>query len=307
MEPCLPATWTVPKPSATTRQTIHWCPAAVPLPGSTPWVTDASLLNGDASAEESWVKLPDGSILTYEIQGSKPQTGQRFVPGATVADDSGVAAGTVPDRLDSTGGNQGIAPGKRAGHFAAQWQGALYLRERSYRAVHASPALNTPQGTWVAGPDMLDSNMQLVGCILMCRLRWRLTARSSSGRARRPPAFPDRRRSEEYDPTANTMSIVTTTGPNLTNSPFLDRMLDLPNGQVLVSDSSDQLFVYTPVGTPQAAWRPTVTSITPNLDGTFTLRGTQLNGLKRKARPTATMPRWRRTIRSLSSPMRPAT
>ena len=97
------------------------------------------------------------------------------------------------------------------------------------------------------------------------------------------PGFPGPTTFEEYDPTANTMSIVTTTGPNLTNSPFLDRMLDLPNGQVLVSDSSDQLFAYTPVGTPQAAWRPTVTSIAPNLDGTFTLRGTQLNGLSEGA------------------------
>src|SRR4029079_1698511 len=34
-----------------------------------------SLLNGDTTSEESWVKLPDGSILSYEIQGSQPQTG----------------------------------------------------------------------------------------------------------------------------------------------------------------------------------------------------------------------------------------
>lgn len=56
-------------------------------------------------------------------------------------------------------------------------------------------------------------------------------------------------------------------------------MLILPTGQLLLTDDNNQLAVYTPNGSPQAAWRPTVTSFTNNGNGTYKLTGTQLNGL----------------------------
>ena len=42
--------------------------------------------------------------------------------------------------------------------------------------------------------------------------------------------------------------------------------------------AGEGFWVYTPVGGPQSAWRPTVSSVTANTDGSFTLTGTQLNG-----------------------------
>ena len=39
-----------------------------------------------------------------------------------------------------------------------------------------------------------------------------------------------------------------------------------------------QLYVYTPDGAPQAAWKPTITSVVAN-GNHYTLTGTQLNGL----------------------------
>ncbi len=71
--------------------------------GTTPWTQDAVMLNGDRPNEESFVKLADGSILTYEINGTQPQTAQRFVQGATQAQDQWVAAGTVPVTLATSG------------------------------------------------------------------------------------------------------------------------------------------------------------------------------------------------------------
>src|SRR5262249_12602313 len=51
------------------------------------------------------------------------------------------------------------------------------------------------------------------------------------------------------------------------------------NGDVLMSGDSDLLWEFTPDGAPSDAWRPTVTSVTPNGGGTFTVSGTQLNGI----------------------------
>jgi hypothetical protein len=57
------------------------------------------------------------------------------------------------------------------------------------------------------------------------------------------------------------------------------KFVALPNGDVLMSDDSDLLWEFTPDGTPNDAWRPTITAITPNGAGTFTITGTQVNGI----------------------------
>jgi hypothetical protein len=52
--------------------------------------------------------------------------------------------------------------------------------------------------------------------------------------------------------------------------------INLPNGHVLAAAGSSN-WVYTPIGAPKGAWRPTVPSITGS--GTYHLSGTQLSGL----------------------------
>jgi hypothetical protein len=54
-------------------------------------------------------------------------------------------------------------------------------------------------------------------------------------------------------------------------------MLTLPTGQVLFSDGSTQLWVYTADGGPNLSLRPVVNNVTYG-GGVFTLTGKQLNG-----------------------------
>jgi hypothetical protein len=53
--------------------------------------------------------------------------------------------------------------------------------------------------------------------------------------------------------------------------------IDLPNGQVLAAAGARD-WIYTPVGSPQSSWRPTVSSVTSNGNGSYHLSGTQLTG-----------------------------
>ena len=46
--------------------------------GTNPWTADAVMLNNDRPNEEAWVKLGDGSILSYEIFGNQPQTAEQL-------------------------------------------------------------------------------------------------------------------------------------------------------------------------------------------------------------------------------------
>jgi hypothetical protein len=55
-------------------------------------------------------------------------------------------------------------------------------------------------------------------------------------------------------------------------------MLVLPTGQLLFSDSSSQLYVYTPDGSASFAIKPVINNVVYNGGGVFTLTGKQLNG-----------------------------
>ena len=61
-------------------------------------------------------------------------------------------------------------------------------------------------------------------------------------------------------------------------NPYPIGYVNLPNGQVMVT-AANQNWIYTPEHPPQDAWRPTVTSVVYNSDGSYTLTGTQLSGL----------------------------
>ena len=92
----------------------------------------------------------------------------------------------------------------------------------------------------------------------------------------------------EYDYSAGSLGTFTQVGApggstSLDQPTFIDRLLDLPDGTLLFSDSDSQLYVYTPDLTPLVAGKPTISSITTNLDGTFSLAGTQLNGISQGA------------------------
>jgi len=73
------------------------------------------------------------------------------------------------------------------------------------------------------------------------------------------------------------------TGPTDNISSFEAAMLVLPDGNVLYSHFTSQLYVYHPDGSPLAAGKPVVNSITSNLDGSYHLTGTGLNGISEGA------------------------
>jgi hypothetical protein len=85
----------------------------------------------------------------------------------------------------------------------------------------------------------------------------------------------------DFDPVAGTISPVSPAipDPNLNNIPaFVTRMLMLPTGELLFSDSSSQLWVYTSDGSAAPPLRPAISSVTGGGGGVFTLTGTQITG-----------------------------
>jgi len=91
----------------------------------------------------------------------------------------------------------------------------------------------------------------------------------------------------EFTPTG-ALSLLSEQPPNAANdSSFFGRMLVLPTGQILFIDGSQDVEIYTPSGSPNAAWAPTIgtypSSIVRGANHSYKITGTQFNGLSQGA------------------------
>jgi hypothetical protein len=84
----------------------------------------------------------------------------------------------------------------------------------------------------------------------------------------------------EYDPVTNSAAVIISPR-NSGGKSDRGRFLLLPSGQVLFSNNTTDVEVYTPDGQPNAAWKPTIINC-PDTMGqghTYSITGTQFNGL----------------------------
>jgi hypothetical protein len=242
------------------------------------WSPPASKLDHDSSSEETWVKLPDGSILSYSITASIRSSmaqAQRYIPTT----EKWVSAGQVPVPVSSINdgyeiGPAFLLPNGRVFFLGATGDTALYM-----------PSTNQ----WTRGP-MIPDNLSAAdapgamlpnGQVIFAASVLVPATPTSSRRITKPSEL------FLYSPATSTITPVPTPR-SLTR--ILDdmsttnlRMLVLPSGQLLLSDDSRKLWLYTANGSPRQSWKPTIRKITANLDGSFTLTGTQLNGISEGA------------------------
>jgi hypothetical protein len=253
-------------------------------PATNAWSFAANKVQNDQSDEESWVKLPDGSILSYDVFAST-NTGtfhaERYVPSTNQWVDASNVNPLNPPSLLS--GNN-VAAELGAGLLLPDGR-ALFIGGNNNTAYYspsadqwsAGPALPTRGATPLVAADA-PAAMMPNGNVLM--------ALSPLGtvNAQGNYSFPAPTFVYEFNPNTNVFTDVTPAGFPLNVNAYRTRMLMLPSGQVLLSnDATNQLDVFTPNEAPSDAWRPQITDIERNAAGTVTLTGTQLNGLSEGA------------------------
>jgi hypothetical protein len=252
-------------------------------PATNAWTTGPSKLYADSSNHESWTKLPDGSVLSYNVNSiSNPQHAQRFDQTTMTWIDSG----SVPVSLEASIGlglNMGrgvLLPGGRV----------LQLGRSSNTAIYTPSTTHGGTGTWTAGPvipggleaggsDAGKSN-DLFGSSTAAVLPNGHVLFSAE-----MPAFGGPTRFFEFDPNAPLATSLTDVTPPISayetrSYSFSTRMVVLPTGQVLLGINAGvhPPYIFTPDGAPDAAWKPTITSVVAS-GGHYTLTGTQLNGV----------------------------
>jgi hypothetical protein len=243
------------------------------------WSFAAAKVYNDRSDEEGWVKLPDGSVLTYDLFRSVATGGgyaERYIPSAnawvSISPSDGTASGFIP-LLSNT------HVGFELGPLVRLHDGRIFVIGATGHTALYSPQANT----WTAGPDIVDTlngSPALFGsddapAAVLPDGHVLFTADTGPTKN----VFDAPTRVFDFDPDANTISPVASPTSDLNLIPaFITRMLMLPTGQLLFSDSDTQLWVFTPNGAAPQNLRPRIEGMKYNGGGIFTLTGQQLNG-----------------------------
>ena len=221
-------------------------------PVTNSWANAAPMTTSTGD-EESWTSLADGTILsTFRI-------GQRYLPSQNAWQPTGSIPVSLVDSASEIGPTLELYDGR-----------VLSLGATGHTAFFTLPATQSGAGSWTAGPDM-PAGLSAPDTPACVEVNGKVLCVGT------PTDFGDTN-FLEFDPVANTFSPVPSpTGFSQVSDGV--RLLALPDGQILMTASYQNAWVYTPVGGPQPGWAPTVTAVAANADGSYTVSGTQLNGL----------------------------
>jgi hypothetical protein len=226
----------------------------------------------DNSSEESWTLLPNHSVLCAEVD-NHPKA-ERYV----INTNSWVSAGSVPAASDLVLNVPGISI--EIGPAILMPDGRVFcIGASGHTAVY-----DIKTGSWMAGPDITDSSGNLLRAfdapaVLLPNGRVLfvvgpvVTSGVDAGWAGFPISF------FEFDGTSLHSAPAPTNAPQTLT--YNCRLLLLPTGQVLYSNCTSDLEIFTPGGTPHHDWRPHVTHVPKTIrrGRSYRLRGRQLNGL----------------------------
>jgi len=238
--------------------------------------TVGSPLNG--IAESAWVKLPNDNVLVIDSGNSSS--------GATTAEYynpytgywyNAVAGGTVPNIWPNVTGTGDVSEAGPA--FMLPNGNAIFFGGNLVTAIYNN-------GTWSQGTSLNNGEgmkdapgaMMVNGKILLAVSPQGINSSVGAINGIGPTSF------YEYDYTANSGAGSFTLAPNPPGNPVSGRaqgvtLLDLPDGTVLMSYGSSQLYVYQPDGSPLALGQPAINNVQWDADGSLLLTGTLFNGI----------------------------
>jgi uncharacterized protein (TIGR03437 family) len=231
-------------------------------PSTLAWTSLKGTGKADANSEEGWTLLPDGSVLTVDV-GNAPQS-ERYLPSTDMWEPAGNTVAPLIAGFEV--GPQVLRPNGTVFVGGATGHTAIY---------------NVPSNTWSAGPDFPVSNgKQLVeadapGALLPSgNVLLAASPFDSQQQKWSPPTL-----FFEFDGMHLNAVPATPTAAKVDTS--AQRVLVLPSGQILFADYLSSIDIYTPAGSPDPAWAPTITAA-PSLiqaGATYAISGTQFNGL----------------------------
>lgn len=242
------------------------------------------IYSDETSDEETWVKLPDGKVLNHDLFHSISANG-------AYAEAYDPRSQTWSSRSPSDGGSTGTIPTLSSQFLGYETGPALTLRSADNRgkvlfigATGHTAIYEVGSNNWLAGPDImgtLNGKKVLFGAddapaaeLPSGHVILAADAAPTQGPFEAPTQLFD------YDPVANTINPISPAFPQPMNFPaYLTHMLMLPNGQMMFSYGTRDVWIYTPDGEAPKKAKPVPQSLHYDGNGQFTLTGLRMNGV----------------------------
>ena len=216
----------------------------------------------DENDEEGWTLLPGGKILTVDTYVNGTCCGMGYqIYDSTTGTWSTPSNNTVVNLVDP--GSRELGPGPLLPNGTVFYAGAT-----TNNAIY-----NVAAGTWAAGPKFggtLDAADAPAAVLPDGNALFDVS----------PGIFGTGSQFFEWDGSA---LHATSAPPNAaSDSSYYGQFVVLPNGQILFTDFSSDIEVYTPSGSPCSGCAPTVSSVASTLthgSKNNVVKGTQFNGV----------------------------
>jgi hypothetical protein len=233
----------------------------------------------DVNDEEGWNLLPNGKVLTvdayvfqYDASGTNSEI---YDPAPGRWKSAGSTMMQLWDSAAACGGTHNAS--YEVGPAVLRPDGTVFYTGANACGAGHTAIYNSHSGTWAAGPDFPGTYNIADGP----------AALEPSGRvivmASRNTFYPPQAKFFEW----NGSSLAEVAGPPnaFRDASFYGHFLELPNGQLLFTDFSNDIEVFTPGGTYNQAWAPAISDVPTSVarGSTYTISGTQFNGLSQGA------------------------
>jgi hypothetical protein len=266
-----------------TATTVLWDPSDNSwVNAGTKFGSVSNTKDGNPTDEETWTLLPDGSVLTVEVKPSTANAAERYVPSL----DAWVSASATKKNLVLASVN-GVTVDEIGPAILLPNGKVFAVGATGVTGIYTPGSTANAKGSWADGPALPNSQTAIDAPAALLPTGRVLcmggtTTKDSNGNyfSQGPVVY-------EFDPASSATTI-----PQLPVQPAISSsawtwqcwMLLLPTGQVLCTDRSASLHIYTPGasdGTVSASWKPKIASAPADvvLGHTYTLSGTQFNGL----------------------------
>jgi hypothetical protein len=235
----------------------------------------------DINAEENWTILPNGSILTsdsYVFTGICGMNTEIYTPSTGTWTSAGNATVQLSDCTTySSSFEVGLGilrPGGSVVEFSAIG---------TPRALAYTDIFYTESSVWATGDPLPTIDGQFY-TLADAPNAW-LTTGNILFAAAPEPAYTVGTHFFEYSTTNQIAEVAGTPNASIDAS-YVVNFVVLPSGQILETDFSTDVEIYTPTGTVNTAYAPVIgqlSSTTLNPGGLYLVAGAQLNGLTQGA------------------------
>jgi hypothetical protein len=223
--------------------------------------------------------LPGGKVLNirtyaYQQYNASGTGAELYDPSTGLWSDAGSTLVQLWDSAANCGGMNSAS--YEIGPMVLRPDGTVFATGANACGAGHTAIYDTVTGGWRAGPDF-PNGLDIADGPAALETNGNVLMMASPGIYQTPTTF--------LEWNGSSLTVVPTPSTAAGDSSWYGAMLNLPNGQILFSDLSQNLQIWTPAGSYQRAWQPTVSSVSTTLapGSTYPISGTQFNGLSQGA------------------------